>query len=214
MHVTVFLCPVLFRRFDCALRKRNFNCPRLVRPICICRSRCHRDGLTKHRSSGPSFFPPLFLVISHHHNQLLGILLAKAALSHPLQSHIAPSLILLAVVLTSACNVLIVDNVPFTLPFARIGTDGACRSIIVMQRPSTKGWTHSCSHLDWSFILSFAQFKRSLSPLLPRHLYQIGRCNVYVRSSYERDLIGQSFPLFVVRPPHESCYEVLICVCF
>jgi hypothetical protein len=59
-------------------------------------------------------FPPLFLVISHHHNQLLGILLAKAALLHPSQSHLAPSLILLAVVVTSACNVLIIDNVPFT----------------------------------------------------------------------------------------------------
>jgi|SRR6266699_888798 len=58
----------------------------------------------------------LFLVISHHHNQLLGILLAKAALSHPSQSHLAPSLILLAVIFTSACNVLIIDNVPFTPP--------------------------------------------------------------------------------------------------
>jgi hypothetical protein len=80
-------------------------------------------------------FPPLFYVISHHHNQLLGILLAKAALSHPSQSHLAPSLILLAVVFTSACNVLIIDNVPFTPPFARIGTDGTCRSTIVMQQP-------------------------------------------------------------------------------
>jgi hypothetical protein len=80
-------------------------------------------------------FPPLFLVISHHHNQLLGILLAKAALSRPSQSHLAPSLILLAVVVTSACNVLIIDNVPFTPSFARIGTDGACRSITVIQQP-------------------------------------------------------------------------------
>ena len=81
-------------------------------------------------------FPPLFLIISHHHNQILGILLTKAALSYPSQSsHLAPSLILLAVVFTSACNVLIIDNVPFTAPFARIGTDGACRFIIVMQQP-------------------------------------------------------------------------------
>jgi hypothetical protein len=80
-------------------------------------------------------FPPRFLVISHHHDQLLGILLAKAALSHASQSHLAPSLILLAVVFTSASNVLIIDTVPFTPPFARIGTDGACRFIIVMQRP-------------------------------------------------------------------------------
>jgi hypothetical protein len=80
-------------------------------------------------------FPPLFLVISHHHNQLLGILLTKAALSYPSQSHLAPSLVLLTVAFTSACNVLIIDNVPFTLLFVRIGTDGACRFIIVMQHP-------------------------------------------------------------------------------
>ena len=80
-------------------------------------------------------FPPRFLVVSHRHNQLLGILLAKAALSHPSQSHLAPSLILLAVVFTSACNVLIIDNVPSIPPFACIGTDGACRSIIAMQQP-------------------------------------------------------------------------------
>ncbi|KAF8501014.1 hypothetical protein F5888DRAFT_1324947 [Russula emetica] len=43
--------------------------------------------------------------------QLLGILLAKAALSSPSQSHLAPSLILLAVVFTSACNVLVIDDV-------------------------------------------------------------------------------------------------------
>lgn len=80
-------------------------------------------------------FPPLFLVISHHHNQLLGILLAKAALSHPSQSHLAPSLILLAVVFSSACNVLIIDNVPFTPPFTRIGTDGTRRFTAVTQQP-------------------------------------------------------------------------------
>jgi len=80
-------------------------------------------------------FPPLSPVSSHHHDQLLGILLVKAALSHPSQSHLAPSLILLAVVFTSACNVLIIDNVPFTTPpFARICTDGVCRYIIVMQQ--------------------------------------------------------------------------------
>ena len=56
------------------------------------------------------------MLFSHHHVQLLGILLAKAALSHPSQSHVAPSLILLAVVFTSACSVLIVDNVPFAPP--------------------------------------------------------------------------------------------------
>jgi hypothetical protein len=80
-------------------------------------------------------FPPLFLVIYHHRNQLLGILLAKAALSHPSQSHLAPSLILLAVVFTSASNVLIIDNVPFTPPFTCIGTDGSCRFIIAIQQP-------------------------------------------------------------------------------
>ena len=69
-------------------------------------------------------FSPLFLVISHHHNQLIGILLAKTALSSPSQSNLAPSLILLLVVFTSACNVFFIDNVPFTPPFARIGTDG------------------------------------------------------------------------------------------
>ncbi|KAI9512395.1 hypothetical protein F5148DRAFT_898836 [Russula earlei] len=42
--------------------------------------------------------------------QLLGILLAKVALSHPSQSHLAPSLILLTLAFTSACNVLIIDN--------------------------------------------------------------------------------------------------------
>ena len=77
----------------------------------------------------------LFLVISHHHNQLLGILLAKAALSHPSQSHLAPSLILLAVVFSSACNVLIIDNVSFTPPFTRIGTDGTRRFTAVTQQP-------------------------------------------------------------------------------
>lgn len=113
MHVTVFLCPVLFRRFYCALCQRNLNHPCLVWPVRICRARCHRDGLTKCRSAGLSV-PVFRLVISHHHNQLLGILLAKAALSHSSQSHLAPSLILLAVVFTSACNVLIIDNVAFT----------------------------------------------------------------------------------------------------
>lgn len=80
---------------------------------------------------GPRF-PPLFLVVSHRYNQLLGILLAKAAFS---QSHLAPSLILLAVAFTSACNVLIIDNVPFTPLFTRIGADGACRPTVIMQLP-------------------------------------------------------------------------------
>jgi hypothetical protein len=61
-------------------------------------------------------FSPLFLVISHHHNQLLGILLAKAALPHPSQSHRGPPLVLLVVAFTSACNILVIDDVPFTLP--------------------------------------------------------------------------------------------------
>ncbi len=60
-------------------------------------------------------FSHVLLMISHARGQLLGILLAKAALSHP-QSNLAPSLTLLAVIFTSACNVLIIDNVPFTPP--------------------------------------------------------------------------------------------------
>jgi hypothetical protein len=56
---------------------------------------------------------PGLLVISHVREKLLGVLLAKTALS---QSHLAPSAILLAVAYTSACNVLMIDKVPFTPP--------------------------------------------------------------------------------------------------
>ncbi|KAH9969575.1 hypothetical protein BC827DRAFT_1262811 [Russula dissimulans] len=58
--------------------------------------------------------------------QLLGILLAKIALvSHPSQSHLSPSLILLAVAFTSACNVLIIDNIYHshaTTPVVKLNT--------------------------------------------------------------------------------------------
>jgi len=60
-------------------------------------------------------FPSISLVITHHcGRQVLGILLAKTTFSLPSQSHVAPSLILLAVIFTNACNVLLIDNVPFT----------------------------------------------------------------------------------------------------
>ena len=59
---------------------------------------------------------PCLLVISHDGEQLLGVLLAKTALSHPSLSHVSPSAILLAVAYTSACNVLMIDKVPITLP--------------------------------------------------------------------------------------------------
>jgi hypothetical protein len=59
---------------------------------------------------------PRFLVISHRRGQLLGTLLIKTALSHSSHSHLAPPLILLAVIFTSACNVLIIDKVPFPSP--------------------------------------------------------------------------------------------------
>jgi hypothetical protein len=66
-------------------------------------------------------FPPHFLIY-HHHNQLLGILLARTALSHPSQAHLASSsFVLLVVVLVNAWNVFTIDMVPFTPPFARIG---------------------------------------------------------------------------------------------
>lgn len=136
-NATVFFCPVFLRRYDCALRQRGFNHSRLVRPLCICWAWRHGSSLAKHRSSGPSSrSSPHFLVISHHRaGQLLGILLTKTALSHPSDSHLAPPLILLAVVFTSACNVLIIDKVPFPPPFARIGTDGGGRFIIAMRQP-------------------------------------------------------------------------------
>ena len=51
-------------------------------------------------------------VISHDREKLLGVLLAKTALS---QSRLA-SAILLAVAYTSACNVLMIDMVPFAPP--------------------------------------------------------------------------------------------------
>lgn len=135
-HITVFLCPVLLRRFYCSLRQRTFNYLRLIRILRVCRARCHCGGLTRHRSSSRSLFsassPSCF---SSLHNQLLGILLAKTAFSHLSQSHFALSPILLAVVFTSACNVLIIDDVTFTPLVARIGADGACRYTIVMQLP-------------------------------------------------------------------------------
>lgn len=49
------------------------------------------------------------LVISHDREKLLGVLLAKTALS---QSGLPPSAVLLAVAYTSACNLLMIDMVP------------------------------------------------------------------------------------------------------
>src|SRR6266699_888799 len=88
MHITVFLCPVFFRSFYCALCQRNFNHPRLVRPLRVCRARCHRGGFTKHRSSGPSPFSASSLLSLITTISFLAFCLPRPP-CHTLHSHIS-----------------------------------------------------------------------------------------------------------------------------
>jgi hypothetical protein len=50
----VYLCLVFLRRADGALRQRDFNGPRLVRPLRVVRAGCHRNSLSEYGPSGPS----------------------------------------------------------------------------------------------------------------------------------------------------------------